>query len=192
MSGLTVAEFVRLVAWMKNATPLFIRRFAKLDAEISRLEAERAMLVRFQNLLGAYEHVLRDDDHFSTRTLSKFELLARVVKHLNQPDPFMYGGSSTKEIYKAVLAEILTDKQAAEWSKFLPDRGQREASTICATPLEQQSEALNYNTFRSYLARFRSEGRVFFNAETRRWHICDKEITTSNFRSDWEESDERD
>ncbi|SDF78134.1 hypothetical protein [Sulfitobacter delicatus] len=173
---------------MKNATTLFTDRIGKLEREIDRLRQERAMLYKFQRLLGEFPQALRDDDRFTPRTATKFELLARVLDYLNLPDTFIYGGASTKEIYRAVLDGIRRDRNATIAFNSHPQRLEREEERKVLTPLEANEDTLNYNTFRSYLARYRDEGRIFFNEETRRWRATELEVIAHTP----EEEDERD
>ena len=174
---------------MIDATNLFTDRIAKLEREINGLRQEQAMLYKFQRLLGQFPQVLRGDDRFTSRTATKFELLARVVTHLSRPDPFMYGGASTKEIYGEVIADIASDRRATDRFNADPDRIERGDELKFFTPLESDDEIPNYNTFRSYLARYRDEGRIFFDEETRRWRVTEKKITVET--ADEEEAHDR-
>lgn len=161
---------------MTDATNLFDERSAELERQIQALRAEQAMLAKFKQLLGSFPHVLRPNDRFTSRTATKFELLARVVTHLNRPDCFLYGGASTKSIYEAVVEDIRVDKLATQAANSDPNRIERGEKRAFLSPLERDDENLNYNTFRSYLARYRDEGRIFFNDEKRRWRITENEI----------------
>ena len=164
------------VADMTDATNLFDERSAELERQIQALREEQAMLAKFKQLLGSFPHVLRPNDRFTSRTATKFELLARVVTHLNRPDCFLYGGASTKSIYEAVVEDIRVDKLATQAANSDPNRIERGEKRAFLTPLERDDETPNYNTFRSYLARYRDEGRIFFNDEKRRWRITENEI----------------
>lgn len=161
---------------MIDATHLFTDRIAKLEREIDDRRREQAMLSRFQRSLGSFPYVLRDTDRFSPRTATKFELLARVVDYLNRPDPFLYGGASTRELYDVVTEEIRDGKRRSESYRVDSVGVGRDKARPVTTPLEENRGEINYNTFRSYLARFRDEGRIFFNADTRRWRITEREI----------------
>ena len=126
----------------------------------------------------------------------KFELLARVATSLKEPDPYLYGGASTKEIYDSILSVLASEKREAK--RLTADRREAEISNSPAiprspseelTPMASESEAFNYNTFRSHLARFKKENRIFYNSDTRRWRITEQEPTTGEAHS--EEDDER-
>jgi hypothetical protein len=169
---------------MKQQSNIIADRIVAIKDQIERLQAESAMLSKFRMTLRSCEHLLRDEDVFSTRTSAKFELLARVADHLNGPDPFLYGGSSTKAIYEAVLSSIDTDRRSIAASLIDRDRIENGDLVEQGTPMETDSRPLNYGTFRSYLARFKDEGRIFFNAETRRWRIRKEEVTASNLHDE--------
>ncbi|WP_448326735.1 hypothetical protein [Sulfitobacter sp. M13] len=161
---------------MTDATDLFDERNAELERQIQGLRAEQAMLAKFKRLFAGFPNVLRPDDRFTSRTAVKFELLARVATHLSRPDCFLYGGASTKSIYEAVVEDIRVDKLATQAANSDPNRIERGEKRAFLSPLERDDENLNYNTFRSYLARYRDEGRIFFNDEKRRWRITENEI----------------
>jgi len=164
---------------MTDATSLFDERNAELERQIQALREEQAMLAKFKHLLGSFPHVLRPDDRFTSRTAAKFELLARIAKHLTRADCYMYGGSSTRETYDTVVEDIIRDRNTAHAFNVNPERAERGEELAVLTPLERNDGIPNYNTFRSYLARYREEGRIFFDEEKRRWRITQENVSAT-------------
>jgi hypothetical protein len=164
--------------FMKQHITKITDRLIEIEGLIKNLNEESAMLLKFQSTLCSCQDVLLASDTFSVRTATKFELLARVAKHLNRPEPLMYGGESTKAIYEYVLSDLDSDRRQISKSRLELDEGESDLPVENDTPMSSAETTLNYNTFRSYLARFREEGRIFYNPETRRWRITKIEETT--------------
>ena len=88
------------------------------------------------------------------------------------------GGASTREIYEAVLSGLSSENRRVTWSNVDSELLESDVQKELKTPMTMAEKPLNCNTFRSYLARFKDEGRIFFNEETRRWRVTEQEMTT--------------
>lgn len=140
---------------MKQQRHKIDQRLAEISELVSELEAETAMLTSVRSSLQLSEHLVLASDTFSPRTAPKFEILARVADYLSEPDQYIFGGASTKAIYTAVLDRLTTHHQG-------PGRY-----------VAFQDGPPNYNTFRSYLARFKAEKRIFYDGATKRWRLTE-------------------
>lgn len=149
------------------------KRLAKIGQQITSLEDERSSLVRMAQSLGSWQSLLRAGDKLTARNVSKFELLARVAEHLSKPDAYQFGGSDTKAIYNAVLLDLDSESRSIEQSKgpHFDSDGIRKEETV----LTKFGKGMNYNTFRSHMARFKAEKRLYYNGRTRRWRITPDE-----------------
>jgi len=151
------------------------KRLKEIEQEKRELDSEYAMLVRIEGALSSHSHLLNSKDMFSHRSAAKFELLARVAEYLSSGNPLIYGGASTREIYNAIILSI--NEAAVQKSNY---NNEQQRSGLGGefdpgTPMINAPESMNYNTFRSYLTRFKKDGRIFFNEDKRRWRITKHE-----------------
>lgn len=163
-------------------------RKLEIDLEITTLSEERRFLSCIESTLVAHPSLLRDNDTFNTKNRVKFFYLALIADHLSQRDPLLYGGSKTKEIFAAIsskLENIKSIQSATKDTQFQgPNKSIQTPSSLDALPKEIISTELNYNTLRSYLARFKDEGRLFFDPMNKRWRITKEVIQLSETYSE--------
>ncbi|WP_300012593.1 hypothetical protein [uncultured Roseobacter sp.] len=155
------------------------KRLREIEQELTALEVERSMLRKTQHGFSKWPHLIKEGDKFSQRTSVKFELLAKVADYLSEADPLVYGGASTKEIYHAVVEKTKVEGKRREWFNSDPGRLEDGIDRDVGTPLSNSREPINYNTFRSYLARYKAEGRLFYNDDTRRWRVSPEDLSSN-------------
>lgn len=124
-----------------------MEQLQRLEAELLRVSSDREALERKEkrltNIIRALSHsgLLLDGEVIGAGNLRKFEILAIVWNVL------VLLGSSGHE-NRGLSTKELFEKV----SEFV-------------------SEPLNYGTFRSYLSRFRDEGRIEFERKRRVWRL---------------------
>jgi hypothetical protein len=165
-------------------------RLKEIERLQRELDAETVMLSKFRDSLQLSEHLVREADVFSARTVAKFELLARIADHLSKPDQYLYGGATTRNLYNHVSANLEEERRRIAFSRIDPDRRERNLPPEAVTPMANEVEQPNYNTFRSHLARFKDEGRLFYNPKTRCWRLTKLEVESAKAYGD--EDDDRD
>ncbi|WP_299503788.1 hypothetical protein [uncultured Roseobacter sp.] len=155
------------------------RRLNEIEFELRELEVERSMLTKIQFSFRDWPQLIKPGDRFSQHTAVKFELLALVAEYLARPDPLLFGGASTREIYDAVVQKCKDEATQRRWRNSDPDRLADGIGRDAGTPLSNREGRINYNTFRSYLARFKAEGRLFYDDDSRRWRVSEKDLSIS-------------
>lgn len=181
---------------MKQRASVIDRRLDQISREKEILEAEFAMLSSMRNKFLSWPHLLKEDDALSHRNCAKFELLARIVSFLSQDDVLAYGGATTREIFLALNASINEEIEGRKQNNQLVGRPISQFSNADddyrkfdpGTPLVNSDISLNYNTFRSHLARFKAEGRLFVDEESNRWKVI--ELPTQSVVSEEDSFDE--
>jgi len=158
---------------MTQQNDIFAKRLAEISKEKERLDLEASLLIRLSVKLKSWPHLLKEGDKFSSRNIAKFELLALVAGYLSEHDPLLFGGAGTKEIYSAVLKDAAKEKERLNAFNRDPERLENGKEMNPGTPLLNREEPINYNTFRSYLVRFKDEGRLHYNPESKRWRISE-------------------
>ncbi|MFV1447207.1 MULTISPECIES: hypothetical protein [unclassified Phaeobacter] len=141
---------------MMQRDGIISRRLEVIEQEIYDLECERALWISLGPKLVERDGLLKEGDKLTARFAGKFKVLALVAEYLGGEDCLLYGGASTRELYQHVEQEV------------------------------SEADAVNYNTFRSHMARFLREGRLYYNSETHRWRVGRDELTVSEENVDEE------
>ena len=147
---------------MVQQNEMLAKRIREIEEEILALQKESAMLSTLSSYFVRSGHLLRENDKFTARSAAKYQLLARVAEFLNDPHQALDGGAGTRRIYDGIF-------NRSEAEKFGTQR-----------PVSKDSDtniAMNYNTFRSYLARFGAEGRIYFDEKKRRGRMTEKDLS---------------
>lgn len=175
---------------MTQQNDIFAKRLAKISKERERLDLEVSLLHRLSAKLKSWPHLLKEGDKFSSRNVAKFELLAFVAGYLSERDPLLFGGAGTREIYSAVLKNAAEEKERLDAFNRDPERLEKGEEKNPGTPLLNREEPINYNTFRSYLVRFKDEGRLHYNPETKRWRVSEEDYGRTSDKRDEEGAEE--
>lgn len=117
-------------------------RIREIDETVGRLNSERVALL---NLRAKFwqEQVLLPGEQITAKNSKKFELLAKIQKHLltRRDSQGKISGASTRALYTWLT--------------------------------ETYHEQINYGTFRSYLSRFKREGRLLYDQRSEKWFVTD-------------------
>ena len=175
---------------MTQQTDIFAERLAEIAKERERLDLEASLLHGLRAKLKSWPQLLKEGDKFSSRNAAKFELLAFVAEYLGEPDPLLFGGAGTHEIYSAVLKRAAKEKEWIEVYNRDPERLEKGKERDLGTPLLNRETPFNYNTFRSYLTRFKDEGRLHYNPETKKWRILKQDYGRASSPEDKEGAEE--
>ncbi|MFD1342426.1 hypothetical protein [Litorisediminicola beolgyonensis] len=152
------------------------RWIEEIDEQVGELEAEKRMLIKLRGLLRGNLGVIKGSDVFSLKAAAKFEILARVAEYLYRPDPLLYGGATTKELFE-VLCESAESSSSGGAKPARGRRGSRdEGAEASFLRLALTGKKVRYGTFRSILTRLRMDGRLYFDRETKRWRVTEEKI----------------
>ncbi len=132
---------------MTQQSGIIERRLEAIERELYDLECERILWGSLGPTLTKWDGLLKEGDKLTARYAIKFKVLALVADYLGEKDRVLYGGSSTRELFRHVERMMMG------------------------------TDAVNYNTFRSHMARFLKEGRLYFSDETHQWRVVKDEYT---------------
>lgn len=147
------------------------RRLEEIERKRQELLNEEAMLLKLRVRLHASSGLLKPDDRFTEKTKFKYELLGYISEYLNRRDPYLFGGASTREIYEEILKMIERDNQKNLHQNEGLSEVESEDSILPESSIKKMKNGINYNTFRTYLMRFKNEGRIRFDTKSKRWSI---------------------